>query len=300
VATKQRIGFIGAGLMGHGMAKNIVTKGYPLTVLAHRNRQPIEDLLKRGASEAKTPAEIARQSDIVFLCVTGSPQVEDLVLGKQGLLEGLSAGKIVADSSTAEPTSTLKVAAAVEATGARFVDTPLVRTPKEAEEGRLVVMTGGDPATLAELRPVLDTFAEIVVHAGPTGAGHKLKLINNFLALANAAAVAEAVATAMKAGVDLKALTDIATSGGADSVMLRRFAKYYLEGDDSMAKFVIANAAKDTRYYTHLAEATPTVAFIGEAVHQIYTLATIQGFGDKYMPRLVDALAQLNGIKPKS
>ena len=219
-----------------------------------------------------------------------------MVLGKNGVLEGMAAGKIVADCSTAEPTSTLTVAAAIAERGGRFADTPLVRTPKEAEEGRLVVMTGGDAATLAELRPVLQTFAEIIVHAGALGAAHKLKLIHNFLALANAAAVAEAIVAAKRTGVDLKAFTEIATSGGADSVMLRRFAKYYLEGDDSMAKFSISNSAKDARYYTHLAEAAPTAAFLGEAVHQIYTLASIQGFGDSYLPRLIDALAQLNRV----
>ena len=282
--------------MGHGMAKNIVEKGYPLTVLGHRNRQPVDDLLHRGATEAKTPAEVARQSDVVFLCVTGSPQVEDIVFRKDGLLDGLTAGTIVADSTTAEPTSTAKVAAAVVDRGGRFVDTPLVRTPKEAEEGRLAVMTGGDPVTIDEIRPILQTFAEVIIHAGPLGSGHKLKLINNFLALAVAAAVAEAVATAKKSGVDLKALTDIATSGGADSVMLRRFSKYYLEGDDSLAKFAISNACKDARYYTHFAEATPVAAFIAEAVHQTYQLAQIQGFGDKYLPHLVDALIDLNRV----
>lgn len=294
--AKPRIGFIGVGLMGHGMAKNIVEKGYPLAVLGHRNRKPVDDLVARGAAEAKTAADLARQSDIVFLCVTGSPQVEEIVFAK-GLLEQIS-GKIVADCSTAEPTSTLKVAEAIQARGGRFVDTPLVRTPKEAEEGRLVVMTGGDARTLAEIRPVLDTFAEIVVHAGPLGAAHKLKLIHNFLALATAAAVAEAVVSATKSGVDLKAFTEIATSGGADSVMLRRFSKHYLEGDDSAAKFAIANAAKDLRYYTHLAESTPTAAFIGEAAHQLYVLADMHGFGNRYLPRLIDALAQLNGAKP--
>ncbi len=298
MTTKARIGFIGVGLMGHGIAKNIVEKGHPLTVLGHRNRQPVEDLLKRGATEAESPADLARRSDVIFLCVTGSPQVEDIVFGKDGLLEGMAAGKIVADCSTAEPTSTLKVAAAIAERGGRFADTPLVRTPTEAEAGRLGVMTGGDAATLGDLQPVLKTFAEVIVHAGPLGAAHKLKLIHNFLALATAAAVAEAVVTAMKSGVDLKAFTDIAVSGGADSVMLRRFAKYYLEGDDGMARFTIANSAKDARYYTHLAEATPTTAFLGEAVHQLYTLATIQGFGDRYLPHLVDALAQINRVKP--
>jgi 3-hydroxyisobutyrate dehydrogenase-like beta-hydroxyacid dehydrogenase len=293
--AKPRIGFIGVGLMGHGMAKNIVEKGYPLTVLGHRNRKPVEDLVARGAGEAESAADLARRSDIVFLCVTGSPQVEEIVFAK-GLLAEMS-GKILADCSTAEPTSTLKVAEAVQARGGRFVDTPLVRTPKEAEEGRLVVMTGGDAKTLAEIRPVLETFAEIIVHAGPLGAAHKLKLIHNFLALATAAAVAEAVVCAAKSGVDLKAFTEIATSGGADSVMLRRFSKHYLEGDDSAAKFAIVNAAKDLRYYTHLAESTPTAAFIGEAAHQLYLLASMHGFGDRYVPRLIDALAELNGVK---
>ena len=293
--AKPRIGFIGVGLMGHGMAKNIVEKGYPLTVLGHHNRKPVEDLVGRGAAEAESAAALVDRSDIVFLCVTGSPQVEEIVFAK-GLLAEIS-GKILADCSTAEPTSTLKVAEAVQARGGRFVDTPLVRTPKEAEEGRLVVMTGGDARTLEEIRPVLETFAEIIVHAGPLGAAHKLKLIHNFLALATAAAVAEAVVSAMKSGVDLKAFTEIATSGGADSVMLRRFAKHYLEGDDSAAKFAIVNAAKDLRYYTHLAESTPTSAFIGEAAHQLFLLASMHGFGDRYVPRLIDALAQLNGIK---
>jgi len=294
VTTKARIGFIGVGLMGHGIAKNIVEKGYPLTVLGHRNRRPVEDLLKRGATEADSPADVSRRSDIIFLCVTGSLQVEEIVFGRNNLLEGMASGKIVADCSTAEPTSTLKVAAAIAERGGRFADTPLVRTPKEAEEGRLVVMTGGDAGTLGELQPVLKTFAEVIVHAGAVGAAHKLKLIHNFLALATAAAVAEAIVAAKKSGVDLKAFTEIGFSGGADSVMLRRFAKYYLDGDDSMAKFTIANSAKDLRYYTHLAEATPTVAFLGEAVHQLYALADIQGFGDKYLPRIIDALTSLN------
>jgi len=295
--VKQRIGFIGVGLMGHGMAKNIVEEGYALTVLGRRNRQPVDDLIGRGAAEAKTAAELARRSDVVFLCVTGSPEVEDIMFRKDGLLDGLSTGMIVADSSTAEPTSTAKVAAAVAERGGRFVDTPLVRTPKEAEEGRLAVMTGGDPATIEEIRPILQTFAEVIIHAGPLGSAHKLKLINNFLALAVAASVAEAIATATKSGVNLKALTDIATSGGADSVMLRRLSKYYLEGDDGMAKFAISNACKDLRYYTHLAESIPAAAFIGEAVHQTLQLAEIQGFGDKYLPRLVDAIAGWNRVQ---
>jgi 3-hydroxyisobutyrate dehydrogenase-like beta-hydroxyacid dehydrogenase len=294
VAAKKRVGFIGVGLMGHGMAKNIVEKGYALTILGHRNRQPVDDLVGRGAVEAKNAAEVARRSDLVFICVTGSPQVEAVVFGKDGLLEGLAEGAIVADSSTAEPDSTLKVAASIAAKGGRFVDTPLVRTPKEAEAGKLAIMTGGDPATLAEIRPVLETFAESIVHAGPVGAAHKLKLINNYLALAVAGSVAEAVATARKAGVDLQALTDIVTTGGADSVMFRRFTKYFLEGDDSTAKFSIANAAKDLRYYMHMIESVPAAGFITAAVHQTFQLANLRGHGGAFLPHIIDAVEAMN------
>jgi 3-hydroxyisobutyrate dehydrogenase-like beta-hydroxyacid dehydrogenase len=297
MADKQRIGFIGAGLMGHGMAKNIVEKGYPLTVLGHRNRQPIDDLIGRGAREAKTPKDLAQQSDIVITCVTGSPQVEELVFKKDGLLEGLRAGMIVADATTAEPTSTMKVAAAVIEAGARFADIPLIRTPKEAEAGTLGVMVGSDAALLAELKPVLETFANAIFHAGPLGAGHKLKLINNYIALAAAAAAAEGIATAKKAGVDLKALTDIVLSGGANSVMFQRLSKYFLDGDDTHAIFALANCAKDLRYYTHMAEATPVVGFIAEAVHQTFQMANTRGFGDKYLPHIIDAIEEANGGK---
>jgi 3-hydroxyisobutyrate dehydrogenase-like beta-hydroxyacid dehydrogenase len=234
---------------------------------------------------------------VVFLCVTGSPQVEEALRHRGGILEGLKPGTIVADCSTAEPESTLRMAALVEARGGRFVDTPLVRTPKEAEEGKLAVITGGDEATLAELRPVLDCFAEVIVHAGGIGAAHRLKLIANFLALANAAALAEGFVSAKKGGVDLKALIEVAQSGGADSIMLRRFARYVLEGDDTAAKFAIATATKDLRYYTHMAEALPTTAFVAEAVHQTYQMAVIGGYGEQYMAHMIDALAGLNGVK---
>ena len=161
----------------------------------------------------------------------------------------------------------------------------------------LAVITGGDEATLAELHPVLDCFAEVIVYAGPVGAAHKLKLIANFLALANAAAVAEGFVAAMKGGVDLRALIEVAQSGGADSIMLRRFAKYVLEGDDTAAKFAIATATKDLRYYTHMAEAAPMAAFLAETVHQVYQMAVIAGYGERYLPRMVDALAAVNGVR---
>jgi 3-hydroxyisobutyrate dehydrogenase-like beta-hydroxyacid dehydrogenase len=295
--TKQSVGLIGVGLMGHGIGKNIVAKGYPLTVLAHHNRAPVEDLLAKGGKEAKSARELAQASDVIILCVTGSPQVEEAIFGKDGVLEGLRPGAVVVDCSTAEPGSTMKVAAAIAAKGGRFVDAPLVRTPKEAEEGRLGVMTGGDPEVIKEIRPILECFAEAIVHAGGIGAGHTLKLINNFIALGTAAAVAEGIATAARAGVDMTALRDVVSSGGANSVMFERLIKVPLANDDTAAKFAISNAAKDLRYYTNMAENLPVAGFVAEAVHQTFIMALNRGYRDKFVPRLVDLICEVNNIK---
>ena len=295
--TKKKVGLIGAGLMGHGIGKNIVTKGYELTVLAHRNRAPIDDLIAKGAKEGKTARAIAEASDVVFLCVTGSPQVEDTIFRKDGLLEGIRPGMVIADCSTAEPSSTVKVAEAIAAKGAHFVDTPLVRTPKEAEEGKLGLMTGGDEKVLKDIRPILDCFADTIIHAGPVGAGHTLKLINNFIAIGTAAVVAEGISAGLKAKVDMKALNDIVMAGGARSVMFERIIKVPLNDDDTAAKFAIDNARKDLRYYTNMTETMPLSSYVAEAVHQTLVLAAAQGYGPKYVPRLVNLICQLNGIK---
>jgi len=295
--TKKKVGLIGAGLMGHGIGKNIVTKGYELTILAHRNRAPIDDLIAKGAKEGKTARAIAEASDVVFLCVTGSPQVEDAIFRKDGLLDGIRPGMVIADCSTAEPSSTVKVAEAIAAKGAHFVDTPLVRTPKEAEEGKLGLMTGGDEKVLKDIRPILDCFADTIIHAGPVGAGHTLKLINNFIAIGTAAVVAEGISAGLKAKVDMKALNDIVMAGGARSVMFERIIKVPLNDDDTAAKFAIDNARKDLRYYTNMTETMPLSSYVAEAVHQTLVLAAAQGYGPKYVPRLVNLICQLNGIK---
>jgi len=152
----ERIGFIGVGLMGHGMAKNLLAKGHPLTFVAHRNRANLQDLLDGGAREAKSADALAEASDIVFLCVTGSPQVEANVYGERGLLAACRSGTMVVDCSTSEPDSTLRIRADFAAKGVEFVDAPLARTPREAEAGKLNVMVGATDAVLAKRRAAME------------------------------------------------------------------------------------------------------------------------------------------------
>ena len=297
MSNEQRIGLIGVGLMGHGIGKNILKYGYKLTILAHNNRKPIDSLVSLGAVEANNAKAVAEASDVVILCVTGSPQVESVTLQKGGLLEGIHEGMVIVDCSTAEPASTAMVAERVHTAGGRFVDTPMVRTPKEAEEGKLALMTGGDKATLEEIRPILECFADTLIYAGAVGAAHKLKLVNNFIGLGAAAVAAEGISAAAKGGVEMQALRDVVVAGGSNSVMFERLMTALLQNDNDVFKFAINNAQKDLRYYTTMTQEQPSSSFIAESVHQTYVLANNLGFGGEYVPKLVEMMAQINNIK---
>ncbi len=296
--TLKRVGLIGVGLMGHGIGKNILAKGYELVVMAHRNRGPVDDLISKGATERTNAHAIARDAELVILCVTGTPQIEELVYGEHGLLGAVREGLVIADCSTAEPASTMKIAADIEAKGGHFVDTPMTRTPKDAEAGRLGLMVGGPDDVLAHIRPVLDCFADTIVHAGGVGSAHRLKLINNFLALCHAAAAAEAITVAARAGVNMEALRDIVMAGGAASTMFGRLINVPLHDDDSHAQFAIRNARKDLRYYTNMTEQLPVTSFLAETTHQITVMADNMGYGERFVPRLIDVLMKVNGLVP--
>ena len=295
--TIKKVGLIGVGLMGHGIGKNILAKGFALNVMAHKNRAPVESLVSLGAKECASPAEIAKASDMVILCVTGTPQVEEAIYGAKGIATALRDGLIIADCSTAEPASTIKIAADLKSKGVFFVDTPMTRTPKEAEAGKLGLMVAGPADVLAKIRPVLDCFADTIVNSGDVGAAHQLKLLNNFLSISHAAIAAEAITVAGKAGVKMEALRDIVLSGGAMSIMFERLIKVPLADDDSAAKFAIKNARKDMRYYTNMTEQLPVASFLGENVHQLFVMAENMGFGDRFIPRMIDVFQKINGLK---
>ena len=296
----KTVGLIGPGLMGHGIGKNIVTKGFGLHVLARKNRAPIDSLISHGAKEAATIAGLVKASDMLILCVTGTPQIEEIMLGEGGVLANAKKGLIIADCSTAEPHSTIKVAAAATDKGMHYVDTPMTRTPKEAEAGKLGLMVGGDEAILDQIDPVLKCFADLIVRTGAVGTAHQVKLINNFLSLSNAAVAAEAITVAAKANVNMEALREIIMGGGGASVMFGRLINVPLSDDDSHAKFAIRNARKDLRYYTNMTENMPVASYLAEQVHQTYVLADTLGFGERYVPRLITMMMQNAGLAKKS
>src|SRR4051812_38120849 len=155
--------------MGHGAAKNILLRGYPVTTLGHRNRAPVEDLVRQGATEVHSAAELAACSDVVFTCLPSSVEVEATVFGESGLLGAMQPGSILVDSTTADPSSTRRIGQALAERGCAMVDGPLGRTPREAEEGKLNTFLGGDAATIAKVRPIVACYADTIIEAGPLG-----------------------------------------------------------------------------------------------------------------------------------
>jgi len=300
-AARENIGFIGLGLMGHGIAKNIVDKGYPLTFLGRKNRKPAEDLLGRGAKEVATSREVAAASDIVFICVTGSREVEAIIRGPGGLKEGLKKGSVVVDCSTSDPVSTVALATELKEIGVDFVDAPLSRTPKEAWEGTLDAMVGAPDALFARVKPVIETWAGRIVHIGDTGDGHRMKLLNNFIAMGYAALYSEALTLAQKVGITPERFDSVIRGGRMDCGFYQTFMRWTLDQDRDAHKFTLRNASKDMRYLESMADAAGLANPMGNAVKNSYALAVAAGGADDYVPMLATAVAKLNGttLPPK-
>lgn len=295
--TKENVGFIGVGLMGHGMAKNILAGGHALTVIAHRSRTSVDDLVARGANEASDLAGLAQTSDIIHICAPGSPQVEAIIAG---LMPGLRKGSVIVDCSTSDPTSTEKLAAMLEAEGCHLADAPLGGTPVQAEAGELSTMVGASDDTFARIKPVIDCWAASVVHLGPTGLGHKMKLLNNFLSLGYAALYSEAMAVGRKVGISVDQFDSVIRGSRMDCGFYQTFMGYAVEGNREAHKFTLSNAYKDTRYLASMADNASVANPVGAAIKNSFAAAINMG-GDgaeDYVPHLVDFVAKLNGLPP--
>ena len=294
--TKPAIGMIGVGLMGHGIAKNIVEAGYPLTVVAHRRREAVDDLVARGAVEAKSVKELTERSEIIHICVTGSTQVEELVRGPGGILEGLQPDAVIVDCSTSDPVSTLALAAEIESAGGHMADAPLSRTPKEAWEGTLDAMVGASPETFRRIKPAIECWAGVIVHLGEVGLGHKMKLINNFIGMGYGALYAEALALARKSGLTPEQVDSVIRPGRMSNGFYETFMKWTLERDENAHKFAISNAHKDMRYLNSLANSVGALNPIQSAVRNSFAAMDAAGEGDRFVPMLADFIARANGL----
>lgn len=285
---QKSVGLIGVGHMGHGIALNIVKKGWPLSLLDHPGNQPTDDLIALGATTITSPEQLARNSDIIILCVTGSPQVEAIMQGDT--LNALRSDATVIDCSTSLPATSCTLATELAQKGISFLDAPMTRTPKEAAEGRLNLLVGGNPETLETLRPLLNCFAENITHAGPVGAGHSMKLLHNYVSLGFIAVLAEAAAAAQASGVSPEVFQDVLAKGGGASAALERVTPFLMQGDASNLRFSIANAAKDLGYYTDMTQEQQSRDAIAKAIADTLSRQVTAGHGDLYTPELISLL----------
>jgi 3-hydroxyisobutyrate dehydrogenase len=284
----MNVGIIGVGLMGHGIARNVLRRGgFALSFLDHPGNQPTDELLSLGAQAVDTSAKVAEASDVVILCVTGSPQVEAILTGPDGVISGLRPDAVVVDCSTALPASTVKMAKAVKAAGGNFIDAPMTRTAKFAHEGKLNLLVGGDAAVLEQVRPVLASFTEAVTHVGGISAGHRLKLLHNYVSVGFMSLLAEAAAQSADAGIDPQSFVDVLASGGGASVALDRLAPFITEGDREALPFAVSNALKDFDYYRTMSTEAGAQHLIADGVYQALSDAVDSGEGDAYLPELV-------------
>ena len=294
---KPKIGFIGLGLMGSAMVQRLQNVGYELTVVAHRNRKPIEEAVDRGAKEAATPAEVAENSEIIMLCVDTTAAVEAVMRGDTGVLAGLKEGALVVDFGTSIPGSTRSLYQECKAKGASMMDAPLGRTPAQAVDGLLNIMGAGDEADFERAKPVLDDLGENVFHVGPVGAGHTLKLINNFFAMTTACAMSEAFSMADLAGLKRQTLYDVMSSGPLRSGMMDWIKANAVDQDPTQLSFSINNGLKDLGYYASMADDFKVPSFISPATKNALNLAKSTGWGDKLIPEMVDFIAGIYAEK---
>jgi 3-hydroxyisobutyrate dehydrogenase-like beta-hydroxyacid dehydrogenase len=281
----RQLGFIGLGVMGEPMCRNLAQKARLPIVGYDRDASPLERLEKFGVTPGESVRDAAAQSDVVFLCLPSGEAVDELARSPGGLLEIVRKGAIVVDLSTSSVDVTRKLQQAFAERGVSFIDAPIARTRAAAEAGKLSVMVGSDAATFERVRPLIETFAEEITLCGPVGSGQVLKILNNMILFHNVLVLAEAKAIGTHAGVDPTVLYETLSKGSADSFALRNHGmKAMLKDDYPLRAFSVRYARKDLNYARQLAERAGVDGETAKKIDRLFAEAIDGGHGDEYWP----------------
>jgi 3-hydroxyisobutyrate dehydrogenase len=295
----ERIGFLGLGIMGSRMATNIAKAGHSLTVWTHTQGKAERWAAEHGATAVDTPADVASASEIVVSMVVDGAQVESVLCGKNGVLEGVGdggAGKslLCVDMSTIAPTDTRRIAARLAERGVRMIDAPVTGSSPRAEEGTLTIMAGGEPEDFERAKPLLESMGELIVHVGKLGQGEMLKLINNSLGAANAAAVAEALLLADATGLDLDALVAVTQSGSGASTQMQ-MKSGPMRAHDYKTLFKTEHLLKDVRLCLEEAQAAGVPFPAAAHARDLLTATIARGHAADDYAALIEAAEGLAG-----
>lgn len=290
----ERIGFIGLGIMGQGMAANLLKAGFELTVW-NRTIVRMQDIVAQGAHAGANPADVATRSDIIVICVSDTPDVQDVILGEQGVIHGARPGALVIDCSTISPQATRELAATLSEKGIRMLDAPVSGGSEGAAKGTLSIMVGGERDQFERALPVLQAMGKAITHVGGHGAGQTVKLVNQVLVVGNCIAMCEALLFAQAGGVDLQKTYNAISQGAAGSWMFTNRAPQIMQRDWRPG-FTIDLQQKDLRLVLEAADELGVPLLITSLISQLYRTLQLRGLGNEGNHALIKALENLAGF----
>lgn len=292
---KERVGFIGLGEMGKWMAINVAKAGYPLTVHDLRP-EPVQELIGHGATATSSLAELARDNEVVLLCLPDTQAVEAVIWGKDGLMPALPAGSIVVDLSTIDYLATVRMERALKEKGVSFLDAPISGLEARAKEGTLTIMVGGELSTFEKVRPILQAMGKEIIYMGKAGNGQLTKLINQLFLNISCAATAEILPLAVKLGLDPEAVYKVVTTSTGRTFAFEFFTPYILENDFSHG-YPLIKAYKDMISAAEISakEKIPLPVFQGAML--TYQLALAQGHGHECKGAMIKVWEKALGVE---
>ncbi len=291
----ERIGFIGLGIMGRGMTHNLLNKGHDVTVW-NRTAARMDESVAAGAKSAPTPAELASRCDIILICVSDTPDVEQVLFGEHGVGAGIRKGALVIDHSTISPKKTVEMARKLNEQGVHYLDAPVSGGSEGAAKGTLSIMVGGEAKEFERARPVLEAYGKTITHVGGHGAGQMTKLVNQILVVVNQLAASEALLFAQAGGLDLAKTIDAVKDGAAGSCMLAHRGPQMIVRDFRPG-FTIDLQQKDLRLALEAADQMGVPLLATSLVFQLYRTLQAQGLGGDGNHGLVKALEQLMSVE---
>ena len=291
----EKIGFIGLGIMGWGMVHNLLKAGQKVMVW-NRTAGKMDEFVALGATTASSPADLARQCDIILICVSDTPDVEQVVLGKNGVLEGVSAGNLVIDHSTISPQVTVTIAQQLQQKGVSMLDAPISGGSEGAKNGTLSIMIGGRAEDVTRGMPAFQAYGKNITHVGGQGAGQMVKLVNQILVVINQLAVSEALLFAQAGGLDLATTIEAVKNGAAGSWMLANRGPQMIERDWRPG-FTIDLQQKDVRLALKAGDELGVPLIATSLIFNLYRTLQAQGLGGEGNHAMVKALEQMMGVQ---
>ena len=270
---ETRIGYVGLGAMGKPMAKNLVRAGYSVSVY-NRTAAKTEELAAMGASVAATPKDLAGNCQVIIVNVSNSPEVEEVVLGKEGAIQNGRPGTVIIDMGTSYPSSTLKICRSLEEKGMEMLDAPVSGGVKGAQEATLAIMVGGKKEVFEHCRAILESMGKNVIYLGGIGSGHITKAINNFVSAAAVTALAEALVMAKKAGLSPSMVLEVLKVSSARSYAVEQALPQFVVSRKFDAGFLLGLMKKDLNIFASLGDDYQTPMFLGNLVHELWEVAS--------------------------